>query len=54
MIAAGVDDDRSVADGIAKVAGLAGRIDAVVNNAGTVWMGARAPALRHIPTFALL
>jgi NAD(P)-dependent dehydrogenase (short-subunit alcohol dehydrogenase family) len=40
MIGMDVDTDRSVEEGVAKVAALAGRIDAVVNNAGTAWMGA--------------
>jgi len=39
MVAMDVDDDRSVADGIRAVHGRAGRIDAVVNNAGNAWMG---------------
>jgi NAD(P)-dependent dehydrogenase (short-subunit alcohol dehydrogenase family) len=39
MIAMDVDDDRSVEDGIGAVCARAGRIDAVVNNAGSAWMG---------------
>lgn len=39
MIAMDVDDDRSVADAIGAVRQRAGRIDAIVNNAGSAWMG---------------
>jgi len=39
MIAMDVDDDRSVEDGVHAVHARAGRIDAVVNNAGAAWMG---------------
>jgi NAD(P)-dependent dehydrogenase (short-subunit alcohol dehydrogenase family) len=40
MIATDVDDDRSVADGVRAVVEKAGRLDAVVNNAGWGLMGA--------------
>jgi len=40
MIAMDVDDDRSVEDGIDALVQKAGRIDAVVNNAGNAYMGA--------------
>ena len=40
MVAMDVDDDGSVTDAIAAVRQRAGRIDAVVNNAGAAWMGA--------------
>jgi NAD(P)-dependent dehydrogenase (short-subunit alcohol dehydrogenase family) len=40
MVAMDVDDDASVAQGIAAVVGAAGRIDAVINNAGNAYMGA--------------
>ena len=40
MIAMDVDDDRSVDDGVQAVVQKAGRIDAVVNNAGNAYMGA--------------
>jgi NAD(P)-dependent dehydrogenase (short-subunit alcohol dehydrogenase family) len=35
-----VDDDRSVAEGVGAVYAATGRLDAVVNNAGSAWMGA--------------
>lgn len=40
MIVMDVDDDRSVEDAINAVRQRAGRVDAVVNNAGSAWMGA--------------
>jgi NAD(P)-dependent dehydrogenase (short-subunit alcohol dehydrogenase family) len=40
MLALDVDDDASVAHGVGAVHARAGRIDALVNNAGTAWMGA--------------
>ena len=40
MVAMDVDDDRSVADGVRALHAEAGRLDAVVNNAGNAWMGA--------------
>lgn len=40
MIAMDVDDDRSVEEGIQTVLQKAGRIDAVINNAGNAYMGA--------------
>jgi NAD(P)-dependent dehydrogenase (short-subunit alcohol dehydrogenase family) len=40
MITMDVDDDRSVADGVRTVVQKAGRIDAVINNAGWGLMGA--------------
>lgn len=40
MIAIDVDDDRSVAEGVALVMEKAGRLDALVNNAGSAIMGA--------------
>jgi len=39
MLAMDVDDDASVARAVATVHERAGRIDAVVNNAGAAWMG---------------
>ena len=39
MVAMDVDDDASVADGVAAVIQAAGRIDVVVNNAGVVMAG---------------
>jgi NAD(P)-dependent dehydrogenase (short-subunit alcohol dehydrogenase family) len=40
MITMDVDDDRSVNDGVQAVVGQAGRLDAVINNAGWGLMGA--------------
>lgn len=40
MICMDVDDDASVTRGVQQVLERAGRIDAVVNNAGVGWMGA--------------
>ena len=40
MIAMNVDDDRSVETGIQTVLERAGRLDAVINNAGNAFMGA--------------
>ena len=40
MVAMDVDDDASVSRGVAAVAERAGRIDAVINNAGNAVMGA--------------
>lgn len=40
MIAMDVDDDRSVDEGVQAVLQTAGRIDAVINNAGNAYMGA--------------
>jgi NADP-dependent 3-hydroxy acid dehydrogenase YdfG len=40
MLAMDVDSDRSVEEGIRAIHAQAGRLDAVVNNAGSAWMGA--------------
>jgi NAD(P)-dependent dehydrogenase (short-subunit alcohol dehydrogenase family) len=40
MIAMDVNDDRSVEAGIQRVMQIAGRLDAVINNAGNAYMGA--------------
>ena len=40
MLIMDVDDDASVEHGVRKVHAAAGRLDAVVNNAGMAWMGA--------------
>ena len=40
MVGMDVDSDRSVDDAVRAVHAQAGRLDGVVNNAGTAWMGA--------------